>query len=198
MFAIQNQPPFSKNFTILFNPQLSPLRHGRSTPQKQIPRGFLWNSTDFFHRKLSADPPQPPLFRAHWFPPERHRFPQLFPGIGLSRPDFLHNFTPVVKSTACEKVGNPAKAVEAFYVNRKCISTPIPTCGKLLWRTLWRMWKTASYQQVFRLFPNPASPVEKSAYPFAYPFRRLQKSRVTSPLSPGLFLSKAFEKVYKL
>ena len=25
-------------------------------------------------------------------------------------------------------------------------------CGQLLWKTLWRMWKTHSYQQVFRLF----------------------------------------------
>ena len=119
-------------------------------------------------------------------------------GISLSRPDFLHSFPCVVKSTEREKVGNPAKAVEAFYVNRKCISTPFPTCGKLLWTTLWRMWKTASYQQVFRLFPNPASPVEKSAYPFAYPSQRCQNFRVTSPPFPGLNLSKAFEKVYKL
>ena len=151
-----------------------------------------------FPQKTIHRSPQLPLFRAHWFLPERHRFPHPFPGIGLSRPDFLHNFTPVVKSTACEKVGNPAKAVEAFYVNRKCISTPIPTCGKLLWTTLWRMWKTASYQQVFRSFPNPASPVEKSAYPFAYPSQRCQNFRVTSPPCTNHILSKDSEKVYIL
>ena len=35
------------------------------------------------------------------------------------KPEFLHNFFSMVKSTTFEKVGNPAKAVASFYVNQK-------------------------------------------------------------------------------
>ena len=57
----------------------------------------------------------------------------------------------MVKNTRVEKVGNPTKAVASFYVKPDRISTPLPRCGKLLWKNLWRMWKTIGFQQVFRL-----------------------------------------------
>ena len=70
----------------------------------------------------------------------------------LSRPDFLHKDSAVVIITTREKVGKMLKAVASFYVNQKCISTTHARCGKLLWKSLWRMWKTLGYQQVFRTF----------------------------------------------
>ena len=49
-----------------------------------------------------------------------------------------------------------------FYVNSMTFSTAAPACGKLLWKTLWIMWKTMSYQQIFPLFASSNSG-EKSA-----------------------------------
>lgn len=85
----------------------------------------------------------------------------------LSRPEFLHKSAPVVKITRGEKVGKLSKTVASFYVNLGCISTTGPGCGKPLWKNLWRVWKTLSFQQVFRLFPLLPPPVEKSVYRFA-------------------------------
>jgi hypothetical protein len=85
----------------------------------------------------------------------------------LSSPEFLHKEKTVVKTTDCEKVRKPGDPVESDYVNRFCISTAFPDCGKPLWKNLWRMWKTISFQQVFRcLGPYPQA-VEKSVYRFA-------------------------------
>ena len=47
------------------------------------------------------------------------------------------------------------------YVNRSWISTACFACGKPLWKSLWRMWKTPSYQQVFRCLEKRPQPVEK-------------------------------------
>ena len=84
-----------------------------------------------------------PVCGAHWLPAHA----------GLSRGDFLYRFFSVVKTTTCEKVGKSAKGVAYFYVNQKWISTFHSACGKPLWKRLWRMWKTMSYQQIFRFFP---------------------------------------------
>ena len=54
--------------------------------------------------------------------------------------------------TTCEKMGKMLKAVASFYVNQNCISPQPVRCGKLLWKSLWRMWKTIGFQQVFRFF----------------------------------------------
>ena len=67
----------------------------------------------------------------------------------------------MVKTTMGEKMGNPSHPGERCYGNRFCISTTTPTCGKLLWINLWRLWKTASYQQVFSRFPPAGQVVEK-------------------------------------
>jgi len=42
-----------------------------------------------------------------------------------------------------------------------------PGCGKPLWKNLWRMWKSASFQQVFRTFGTTPPDVENSAYSVA-------------------------------
>ena len=85
----------------------------------------------------------------------------------MSSPEFLHKETAVVKNTESEKVGKTEKKVESDYVKRKCIFTAAVDCGKPLWKTLWTMWKTRSFQQVFGLFPVRVAAVEKCAYRFA-------------------------------
>ena len=85
----------------------------------------------------------------------------------LSSPEFLHKRTAVVKNTGGEKVGKTEKNVESDYVNQLCISTGVKNCGKLLWKSLWRMWKTKGFQQVFGLCAGVVLSVENSAYRFA-------------------------------
>ena len=108
----------------------------------------------------------------------------------LSSPDFLHKFPALVKTTTCEKVGKREKCVESFYVNQKCFSTFHNTCGKPLWKRLWRMWKTMGYQQIFRFFPIHSPPVENFNRPRAFPSQSLPKGRVTSPGQIHPFLAK--------
>ena len=81
----------------------------------------------------------------------------------MSSPDFLHNFFAVVKITTIEKVGIRSNAVGSFYVNRNTIHSPLPGCGKPLWKKLWIVWKTHGYQQLFRSVP-PSLPLWKSVY----------------------------------
>jgi hypothetical protein len=85
----------------------------------------------------------------------------------LSSPEFLHKEPALVKNTKVKKVGKRHNGVEGTYVNRFCISTAAVDCGKLLWKRLWRMWKTRSFQQVFGLLAPLGQAVEKSAYRFA-------------------------------
>ena len=82
----------------------------------------------------------------------------------MSRPDFLHKGVPVVINTEGEKVGKMGKRVDSDYVKRFCISTGVVDCGKLLWKRLWRMWKTMSFQQVFGPFPKSQGAVDKCVY----------------------------------
>ena len=99
----------------------------------------------------------------------------------LSSPNFCTKKMFMVKSTTRGKVGNLSKGVESFYVNQNCISTARPACGKPLWKNLWRLWKTMSYQQEFLLFPFCPLLVEKSAYIHVYSLSRRNRGRVTSP-----------------
>jgi hypothetical protein len=85
----------------------------------------------------------------------------------MSSPKFMHKGAAVVKITTAEKVGNPSKPVASFYVNQKTNIHNLPSCGKLLWKNLWTMWKTIGFQQVFRSFTQPRPHVEKSVYGFA-------------------------------
>ena len=41
--------------------------------------------------------------------------------------------------------------------------SPLIDCGKPLLKSLWRMWKNHSFQQVFRVFRKAAIHVENSA-----------------------------------
>jgi hypothetical protein len=88
-------------------------------------------------------------------------------GESLSSPEFMHKEKAVVKTTDCEKVGKSEKKVDSDYVNRFCISTGPVCCGKLLWKSLWRMLKTMSFQQLFRCFQWIAPAVENCVYRFA-------------------------------
>ena len=51
---------------------------------------------------------------------------------------------------------------------RKTLCKPKPhfhsqnRCGKPMWKSLWRMWKSVSYQQQFPVFAQPAADVENS------------------------------------
>ena len=101
----------------------------------------------------------------------------------------------MVKSTTRPKVGNPSKADESFYVNQNCISTACPACGKPLWKNLWRLWKTLSYQQDFLLFSFFAFLVEKSAYIHAYSVLRPKTGRVTSPSEGSRYRKNIGEKL---
>ena len=85
----------------------------------------------------------------------------------MSSPEFLHKEKAVVKKTRVKKVGKRGKDVESDYVNRKCIISPPPDCGKPLWKSLWRMWKTSSFQQLFRFCRTCPPVVENSVYRFA-------------------------------
>ena len=82
---------------------------------------------------------------------------------------FCTRIWPIVKFTTLEKIGIWSDPVEIFYVNLQCISSFSHPCGKPLWKTLWRMWKSMSFQQVFVSFPLCPPDVENSAYASAYP-----------------------------
>jgi len=100
------------------------------------------------------------------FPGKEARSPPHFPRV-LVKPGFLHKENAVVKNTTREKVGSGSKNVGYFYVNFSGCPHPPPGCGKLLWRKLWRMWKTLSFQQVFAPLPNSPAPVDNAPVRFA-------------------------------
>ena len=72
----------------------------------------------------------------------------------------MHKICAMVKTTIREKMRNCSNRVASFYVNQNCISTIHCACGKPLWKSLWRMWKTQSFQQVFCFFGFPLLLVE--------------------------------------
>ena len=83
-------------------------------------------------------------------------------GQGAVKGEFLHKAFPVVKTTTVEKIGKLSRGRCRRYVNFLCISTFSTPCGKLLWKNLWRLWKTGSYQQVFPLISPGGRLVENS------------------------------------
>ena len=70
--------------------------------------------------------------------------------------NFCTSPSPLVKFTPAEKIHILSIFVEAHYVNSQGLLTPGDNCGKLLWTTMWIMWKSMSYQQVF---PPPSKSV---------------------------------------
>ena len=101
----------------------------------------------------------------------------------------------MAKFTTREKVGNLSQ-----FVTIMLCQSPQPVhnpggCGKLLWKNLLRMWKSASYQQVFRVSQNPPRPVEKWGDPGGDDPGAGVISRVTLPGRPGRMGSNPGEKV---
>ena len=86
---------------------------------------------------------------------------------GLSRGEMLHKNIAVVKITGVEKVGKVSMGVAYDFVNRGIRGWNGRDCGKLLWRNLWRLWKSIGFQQVFRGFEREGAGVEKCAFRFA-------------------------------
>ena len=73
----------------------------------------------------------------------------------------MHKIFAMAIFTTREKVGKTTKAVAIVLCQSTApFHSPLP-CGKLLWKNLLRMWKSMSFQQVFRFFPNLPFPVEK-------------------------------------
>ena len=81
--------------------------------------------------------------------------------------EFLYKNAAGLKVTRGKKVENPPREQRKDYVNHIAYSHLWGCCGKLLWKNLWRMWKTSSYQQVSQGFPQGAAAVEKNEYPSA-------------------------------
>ena len=89
----------------------------------------------------------------------------------------------LVKFTLCEKIHILLHFVEADYVNTQHLLTPGDNCGKLLWKTMWIMWKSMSFQQVFPPPSNSVHNVENLGFRCAKLRASLQKTKITLPLS---------------
>lgn len=70
----------------------------------------------------------------------------------------MHKFFSSGKNKRCRKNWNPVAKSRIFYVNRKLHIHSPAACGIRLWKNLWRMWKSASFQQVFPAFTTGLSP----------------------------------------
>ncbi len=113
----------------------------------------------------------------------------------------MHKNFPMVKTTTGPKVGRPPERAPFFYVNRKQISTAPPSWGKGLWKNLWKMWKTQSFQQVFFSLPPPARPRSpggpvciispKPGQRVMLRYRQREKSSCKKPGKKFLFWGKA-------
>ena len=110
----------------------------------------------------------------NFHPPNRclstpHIFPQ-FPHRRMCRllcqgGNFCTKIHNLVIITTCEKIRIRSLPVKQLYVNQITDIHNVDSCGKLLWKTVWTMWKTLSFQQVFRFFPESPSHVENSLSP---------------------------------
>ena len=99
----------------------------------------------------------------------------------LSRPEFCTKLPPVVKMPRGEKIGNRSNDVIIYYVNFNILSTALLPCGKPLWTTMWRMWKSISFQQLLAPFRKNSPAVENSFFrPPPHP-RRTNYEQITSP-----------------
>ena len=93
----------------------------------------------------------------------------------------------LVKFTLCEKIHFPSHFVEADYVNTQHLLTAVDNCGKLLWKTMWIMWKSMSFQQVFPPPSNSVHNVDNSWFCCVKLSAPLQKTEITLPLPIPLF-----------
>ena len=99
----------------------------------------------------------------------------------LSRPEFCTKLPPVVKMPPGEKIGNRSNDVIIYYVNFNILSTALLPCGKPLWTTMWRMWKSISFQQLFAPFRKNSPAVENSVFRTRAHPRRTNYEQITSP-----------------
>ena len=108
-------------------------------------------------------------------------WPMLVFSVMLSRPEFCTKLPLVVKLPPDEKIGIRSNDVIIFYVNFNTLSTALLPCGKPLWTTMWRMWKSISFQQLLAPFRKNSPSVENSF--FRPPPRpcRTNYERITSP-----------------
>ena len=96
--------------------------------------------------------------------------------------NFCTRDNPLVKFTLCEKIHILSHFVEADYVNTHPLLTAGDNCGKLLWKTMWIMWKSMSFQQVFRPPSNSVHNVENLGLCCAKLCGLLQKTKIPLPL----------------
>ena len=98
------------------------------------------------------------ICKYHTFPPHCGESRYFSPGCQV--PKFCTKLPPLVKLPRCEKMGMLSDCVIIFYVNFNILSTALLPCGKPLWTTMWRMWKTISFQQLLGPFPICSPVVE--------------------------------------
>ena len=79
------------------------------------------------------------------------------------------------------------KAVPSDYVNSVSFSTVPPACGKPLWKTLWKVWKTLRYQQVFLLFAQRGPGAQIPLPVFITPEFSLQQACYVTAAFSGKF-----------
>ena len=109
--------------------------------------------------------------------------PAAFPILrrSLSSPDFLHKHLPCGNYYDPRKSGKCVEGCHLLLCQSHILSTAAEGCGKPLWKNLWRMWKTPSYQQVFCLFPMTPPAVENTGFPVFITQNSSDIRGVTSP-----------------
>ena len=120
------------------------------------------------HLQITALPPPAgtmPVFSAH-----------------LSIANFCTKLPTLVKLPSREKIRTGSNDVILYYVNFNTLSTaPLP-CGKPLWTTMWRMWKSISFQQLLAPFRKTSPAVENSRPTAPAPARKPNPKQITSPI----------------
>ena len=109
-------------------------------------------------------------------------WPMLVFSVMLSRPEFCTKLPPVVKLPPDEKIGIRSNDVIIFYVNFNILSTAPGPCGKPLWTTMWRMWKSISFQQLLAPFRKTSPAVENSRPDGPASARKPNPKQITSPI----------------
>ena len=122
----------------------------------------------------SLPPTAPHPSRALPGPPSRKE------RVSCQPPYFSQKFRP------CQNAGSPKKyPLAGSIVKRLChpirFSTGISRCGKLLWKSLWRMWKTHCNPQLFFFSPSRRLPVQKLRLRRS----RIRRRRTVSPWAPA-------------
>ena len=149
--------PFLKK---IFSPDLPPGEGGPPGPEEGLYR------LPFPHRPT----PVPGLARST-LSQER---------VSCQPPYFSQKFRPRQNASSLKKWPLAGSVVKKL-CHPSCFSTGISRCGKLLWKSLWRMWKTHGNPQLFFFSPSRRLPVQKLR-----PRRsRIRRRRTVSPWAPA-------------